>query len=104
MVGSVKDSRGVILRELFSRAFPFFMKKYPTLKPFYSVQYRQIFRRFSDTELLFKLLPSNVRTVAFQYSSDSPNYKIKNLTEKNINMPAREESSLLIIMQERMRR
>ena len=94
LVGSVKDSRGVILRELFSRAFPFFMKKYPTLKPFYSVQYRQIFRRFSDTELLFKLLPSNVRTVAFQYSSDSPNYKIKNLTEKNINMPAREESSL----------
>lgn len=72
LAGSVKDSHSTILRDLLNRAFPRYLQLYPSLKPFYDIQYRQIFLRFGDTELLFKMLPHGQRTVAFEYANLSP--------------------------------
>jgi hypothetical protein len=89
LVGSIKDSKSTIFRDLLNRSFPFFLQKYSSLSPFYKVQYPQIFRRFTDTELLFKILPPNTRTVAFQYFDN-------NKIERNItnSPPLQNENSL----------
>lgn len=66
LVGSVKDTKSTTLRDLINRAFPTYLNLYDSLKPFYALQYRQIFKRFTDTELLFKIMPPQSRTVIFQ--------------------------------------
>jgi hypothetical protein len=68
----VKDSITDSFRNLLNRGFPTYLRKYPEMAPFYDVQYRQIFQRFTDVELIYKLLPDNTRSTVFRYDIEHP--------------------------------
>jgi hypothetical protein len=65
VIGSVKDSISGILRDLLNRGFPLYLRTHSELAAFHDIQYRQIFQRFTDAELLYKLLSPGFRTGIF---------------------------------------
>jgi hypothetical protein len=67
LVGSVKDTRSNVMRNLLTRAFPRFLSDFPSLTPLLQLSYRKLFQAFSDAELTYKLLQPSQRTLAFRY-------------------------------------
>jgi hypothetical protein len=72
LIGSVKDTHSEAMRNLLIRAFPTFLKTYSHLEIFRDILYKQIFQRFCDAELIYKLIPPQYRTCLFRYDLDVP--------------------------------
>ena len=62
LVGCVKNTSSIEFRDNLNRAFPTFLKKYPELRAFHGVRYRELFEDFNDTYLLYRLLDLNERS------------------------------------------
>lgn len=67
LVGSVKDSYSTNFRDLLLRALPIFLKKYPALSGLRRFPYRQFLTNFTDSDLIYNLLPGKTRSCIFRY-------------------------------------
>jgi hypothetical protein len=65
LVGSVKDSRSTMFRDLLNRALPYFIAHYSSLKCLQEIPYRKHLKCFTDSELLFKIIPPKHRSPVF---------------------------------------
>jgi len=70
LIGSVKDSRSTMFRDLLNRALPFLIAKYSSLKCLQEIPYRKHLKYFTDSEFLFKIIPPKHRSPVFCIDSD----------------------------------
>ena len=65
LIGSVKDSRSSMFRDLLNRALPFFIAHNSSLKSLQEIPYRKHLKFFTDSEFLFKIIPPKHRSTVF---------------------------------------
>ena len=70
LIGSVKDSRSTMFRDLLNRALPYFIAHYSSLKSLKEITYRKHLKYFTDSEFLFKIIPPKNRSTVFCIDSD----------------------------------
>jgi hypothetical protein len=71
LVGSVKNSESVEFRENINRAFPTFIKLFPSLNVFHKIRYRDLLEDFNDSYFLYRTLDINQRSCVYRLNSRS---------------------------------
>lgn len=71
LVGSVKNTESVEFRENINRAFPTFIKYFPSLNVFYKIRYRDLLEDFNDSYFLYRILDINQRSCVYRLNSRS---------------------------------
>jgi len=85
LVGSVKDSRSTMFRDLLNRALPYLIGHYSSLKKLQEIPYRKHLKIFTDSEFLFKIIPPKHRTPVFCIDPDiSKNYDQIKISIENL--------------------
>ncbi|MHA1473900.1 MAG: DNA double-strand break repair nuclease NurA [Promethearchaeota archaeon] len=70
LIGSVKDSRSTMFRDMLNRALPYLIANYSSLKCLQEIPYRKHLKYFTDSEFLFKIIPPKHRSPVFCIDSD----------------------------------
>ncbi len=70
LIGSVKDSRSTMFRDLLNRALPYLIAHYSSLKSLQEIPYRKHLKHFTDSEFVFKIIPPKNRSPAYCIDSD----------------------------------
>ena len=78
LIGSVKDSRSTMFRDLLNRSLPFLISHNSELGDLHKTPYRKQLKYFTDSELVFKLIPTKKRSSVFFIDSSF----LENLNEK----------------------
>lgn len=68
LIGSVKDTKTAVLRNILLRAFPSYLGNIEQMDDFYHINYRDLLKNYIDSELVYHALPPHHRTLLFQYS------------------------------------
>ncbi len=70
LIGSVKDSRSTMFRDLLNRALPFLIAHYSSLKSLQDIPYRKHLKSFTDSEFIFKIIPPKHRSPVYCIDPD----------------------------------
>lgn len=68
LIGSVKDTKSTVLRDLLLRAFPSFLGQLEGIESFYHCNYREMLKHYLDSDLVFNAVDPRHRSLLFQYT------------------------------------
>ncbi len=76
LIGSVKDTKSSVFRDILLRAIPNYLATFPFLQDLYSVNYRDILKQYIDADFLYSLMNAGTRTALFRYDFGLPLQKV----------------------------